>query len=132
MSKKLQKNCSGKTAKNTQGSKKEWNWDTRECIQKSRLISFGIKSATNQREIVIRFLIFYATGHLPNTHTAEDLILAAAHLIFQAVANQSNLLCWSSSYDYTDEEDLVAFHKMEKLHPRLLKLQIFILFLIQI
>lgn len=95
-------------AKNTQRSKRNWGEGARSRIRGQRKIPASIMNATTQREIAIRFIGFYATGHVPNTHSAKDIVLAAAHLIFRANAKQSNQLCWNEEY-LTEKEDNQGF-----------------------
>lgn len=90
-------------------SKDGWSLDACKAIASKWKIPSDLTSATQQREIVIRFLNFYCHGNYTEQYPVQDVILAAAHLIYKDEAVAAVDLVWSNEY-YTANNDETAFN----------------------
>lgn len=92
----------------TKQIKSDWGPEALSAIQQAYRFPVSIKNATTQRAIAVRFLQFYGTGEVPNTHEPEDVVLAMASLVFSDKAAESQHLVWpASGYTASSTENLI-------------------------
>nr|WKD80963.1 N [Spodoptera frugiperda rhabdovirus] [Spodoptera frugiperda rhabdovirus] len=85
--------------------KTDWSVDTCREISLNLKLPGEIWQLAHQETIFNRFLTFYATGYVPNTHTATEIVLSMASLIFKDKAKAPIDLIWDDSFQASPSEE---------------------------
>lgn len=68
-------------------------------------ISHPTKEATEQRNAVLRYLVFYSTGTTKTTHSVKDVVMTMASLLYKDNSKTTSDLLWDED-DFGDENAL--------------------------